>query len=121
MRSGTLARAQRTFRTSPGADNIRHTADDQPVHRGMVVPNTAQTLTDFPSAPPPTGRLLHQTAACRSMIRCANRRTPSPSSGFAHGETLHVPVDHVLRELVYDKDDVAIKEEVWMPLMGGLY
>jgi len=32
-----------------------------------------------------------------------------------------VPVDPVLRQLVYDKDEVAIKEEVWMPLMGGLY
>ncbi len=30
-----------------------------------------------------------------------------------------MPVDHVLRELVYDKDDVAIKK-VRMPLMGGL-
>jgi hypothetical protein len=30
-------------------------------------------------------------------------------------------VDRVIRQLVYDKDEVAIREEVWMPLMGGLY
>jgi hypothetical protein len=42
--------------------------------------------------------------------------------GFVHEEeTLHVPVDPVIRRLVYGKDEVAIKEEVWMPLMGGLY
>ncbi len=124
MRSGTLARAPTHISDwSPGPDNIRHTADDQPVHRGMVVPNTAQTLTDFSVRSASDWTFVAPDSRLPlSMIRLRESPNSVTIVGFAHGEeTLHVPVDHVLRELVYDKDDVAIKEEVWMPLMGGLY
>jgi hypothetical protein len=55
------------------------------------------------------------------MIRLHESPALATALGFTHAEeTLHVPVDPVIRALVYGKDDVAIKEGVWMPLMGGL-
>jgi hypothetical protein len=32
-----------------------------------------------------------------------------------------VPVDPFIRDFIYNKENVAVKEEIWMPLMGGLY
>ena len=36
-------------------------------------------------------------------------------------ESLSVPVEPIVRELVYDKEEIEVKEGVWMPLMGGLF
>jgi len=124
MRGGVLARAPTHISDwSPGADDIRHTADDQPVRNGLAVLNAAQTLTDLSVRSDSDWTFVAQDSRLPlSMIRLRDSPNSATIVGFVHGEeTLHVPVDHVLRELVYDKDDVAIKEEVWMPLMGGLY
>ena len=53
---------------------------------------------------------LHESPALATVLGFSQRE-----------EVLHVPVDTVLRQLVYDKDEVSIKVTVWMPLMGGLY
>jgi len=107
----------------PGADDIRHTADDQPVHNGLVVPGTVGMLAGFSVRSASDWSFVSQDSRLPvSMIRLHESPNSATTVGFTHSEeTLHVPVDRVLRELVYDKDEVSIKEEVWMPLMGGLY
>jgi hypothetical protein len=36
-------------------------------------------------------------------------------------KTDRVEVDPFIRNFVYNKETVSVKEEIWMPLMGGLY
>ncbi len=106
-----------------GADGIRFTADDQPIRNSIGLSATLSALSGYSAKSPgdwtyviPNDRLPV------SMISLHTSPIAGAVLGFVHAEeTLHVPVDTVLRQLVYDKDEVAIKEEVWMPLMGGLY
>jgi hypothetical protein len=42
--------------------------------------------------------------------------------GAVHqSQTDRVEVDPFIRNFAYNKEEVAVKEEIWMPLMGGLY
>ena len=106
-----------------GPDGIRYTADDQPLRNGAILPATLSTLVNYSVKNP--GDWAYVAPDSRlpvSMIRIQSSPVMATTLGFTHAEeTLHVPVDPVLRQLVYDKDEVTIKEEVWMPLMGGLY
>ena len=106
-----------------GADAVRYTADDQPVRNPAMLPATLSLLSGFSVKNP--GDWTYVASDSRlpvSMIRLHSSPMAAATLGFVHAEeTLRVPVDALLRQLVYDKDEVAIKEEVWMPLMGGLY
>jgi hypothetical protein len=107
----------------PGEDQTRYTADDQPVVNGAALAATLDSLTTHSvRSPGDWDYVENQTRLPVSMISLQASPAMATTLGFVHREeTLHVPVDTVLRQLVYDKDEVAIKEEVWMPLMGGLY
>ncbi len=106
-----------------GADSIRYTADDQPIRNSLIPSIIINQLTRH--SVKQSGDWMFVAIDSRlpvSMIHLNTSPLPVTTLGFVHAEeTLHVPVDTVLRQLVYDKDEVAIKEEVWMPLMGGLY
>lgn len=106
-----------------GTDGDRYTADDQPVINGVaqssilntLVDNSVKNQTDWDT-------VADKSKLSLSMISLHASPNLVTAVGFVHvEETLYVPVDSVIRQLVYDKDEVAIKEEVWMPLMGGLY
>ena len=106
-----------------GADGSRFTADDQPLRNGTVLPTTLGMITDYSAKSP--NDWSYVAGGSRLPVSMANLRNSYgvvDLLGFARAqETLHVPVDPVIRQLIYAKDEVAIKEEVWMPLMGGLY
>ena len=106
-----------------GADGTRYTADDQPVRNGTALSATIATLTGYSVKSPDDWTYVDSNSRLPvSMSRLHASPLAAGTLGFAHAEeTLHVPVEPVIRQLVYDKDEVAIKEEVWMPLMGGLY
>ena len=106
-----------------GADGQRYTADDKPVRNGAALPVILATLiNDSAKSPDDWAFVTDSSRLPVSMIRLRQSPAMAATLGFAHEEeTLHVPVDSVIRQLVYGKDEVAIKEEVWMPLMGGLY
>jgi hypothetical protein len=106
-----------------GADGIRYTADDQPVRNGAQVPATLDLLTRTSvRTPDDWNAVSDDTRLPFSMATLNASPIMSSAVGFVHKEeTLHVPVDSVIRQLIYDKDEVAIREDVWMPLMGGLY
>lgn len=107
----------------PGEDGERYTADDQPVSSGARMPAILNTLTGYSVKDPDDWAYV--TDASRlpvSMVTIQQSPVMATALGFSHEEeTLYVPVDPVIRQLVYGKDEVAIKESVWMPLMGGLY
>ena len=106
-----------------GLDAQRYTADDQPTRNGTRLSSILNTLTGYSvRRADDWSQLVDSTRLPVSEIQLFKLPIPAEILGFAHeSETLDVPVDPVIRQLIYDKDDVAIKEEVWMPLMGGLY
>jgi hypothetical protein len=106
-----------------GPDGIRYTADDQPVRNSAMLPATLDLLTQN-SVANPTDWDYVASGTRLPVSMCSLQASPimATTIGFVHAEeTLHVPVDSVIRQLIYDKDEVSIKEEVWVPLMGGLY
>lgn len=106
---------------NPGPDQVRYTADDTSI--GNSASTVLSVMTDTSVRQPEDWRhVTTQSQLPVSMVRLHDSMLTATLLGCAHAqETLHVPVDPVIRSLVYDKDEVAIKEEVWMPLMGGLY
>ena len=106
-----------------GADGQRYTADDQPVRNGAALPAILDTLVnDSVKKQDDWSYVKDSSLLPASMIQLHSLPMLATLSGFVHEEeTLHFNVDPVIRHLVYDKEQVAIKEEVWMPLMGGLY
>ncbi len=106
-----------------GADATRYTADDRPVLSGAGQSATLSALVGYSAKNPGDwSYVASDTRLPTSMIRLSASPSMAATLGFVHAEeTLRVPVDPVIRQLVYGKDEVAIKEDVWMPLMGGLY
>ena len=106
-----------------GPDAIRFTADDQPVRNGAILPATLASLTGYSVKDPDDwGYVKDLSRLPTSMVQLNASPLAATTLGFVHREeTLHMTVDPVIRQLIYGKDKVAIKEEVWMPLMGGLY
>ena len=118
MKSEGLGVSQRNISDwEPGPDGIRYTADDRPVHRG--VGSLASALTEYSVRTTEDWSSVRDSLLPVSAV-CLNDSAPLLS--FAHGEdTIRVELSSVIRQLIYDKNDVAIREEVWMPVMGGLY
>lgn len=106
-----------------GPDAIRFTADDQPARSGAILPATLASLTGYSVKDPDDwGYVKDLSRLPASMVQLYASPLAATTLGFVHREeTLHMTVDPVIRQLIYGKDKVAIKEEVWMPLMGGLY
>lgn len=124
MREGTLAEAPVYIADwDAGADGLRYTADDRPVRNAALLPATLAAIGAYSvQSPGDWSYVASDSRLPVSMIRLQESPSMAATLGFTRAaETLHVPVGSVIRQLVYDKDEVAIREEVWMPLMGGLY
>lgn len=101
-----------------GADRVRYTADDTPVYGGALgvayalTEASARTADDWSHVTPDT--LLPVSAA---RLHQADIGLLS----FSHAEeTIYVELSSIIRQLIYDRPEVAIKESVWLPQMGGL-
>ena len=82
------------------------------VHR-----NRDQTVLEFEHVKSAQLRFpLDIQRLCRIMFQLAE------VMGALHEQRIQrVPVDPFIRDFIYNKEDVAVKEEIWMPLMGDLY
>ena len=105
-----------------GEDGLRYTSDDQPVLNSGGLSSTMMSLLDKSvNSGDDWQHVTDETRLSSSMIQVHNTPMLESLVEMTHEkERLYVPVDSVIRELVYDKDEIPIEEEVWMPLMGGL-
>ena len=103
----------------PGPDGIRYTADDRPVARNAG--GIADALTERSAKHPDDwSRVDPDSLLSVSAIRLNNAETRLLS--LVRGEdTIRIEIPSFIRQFIYDKGSVTVKEEVWMPLMGGLY
>lgn len=106
-----------------GADGIQYTADDKPVKNSVNLSLTFTALCQHSVNSQNDWQYVAERSRLPvSMVQLYNSPLFSTAVEMTHEkERLYVPVDRVIRDLVYGKDDVAIEEEVWIPLMGGLY
>ena len=106
-----------------GPDEIRYTADDQPANNNMNLSMTFSSLCQHSVESQDDWQYISErTQLPVSMIRMNNSGMIATAIELTHQkETFYVPVETAIRQLVYDKDEIAIEQEVWMPLMGGLY
>ncbi|MCL2104011.1 MAG: hypothetical protein FWH21_03000 [Kiritimatiellaeota bacterium] len=105
----------------PGPDSVRFTADDKPKLSSMasaieaVVSHSVRGGDDWQvvsdkSQLPSSMVTLQKLMGMPGFLGCAHET-----------DTVRMRVDPIIRQLVYDAPEVSIKEEVWMPQMGGLF
>ncbi len=107
-----------------GQDNIAYTADDKKQKSGVGLAASISTLTSCSTAGHNDSDWSYVSPNTRLAVSMSVLRENGGMGGLLTGvhtdETLDVPVEPVIRDTVYGKESVKIKEEVWMPLMGGL-
>jgi len=106
-----------------GKDETRFTADDvtqenQPASASIIGSLVSHSVKDEADWQP----VSEESVLPFSMAKLSE----SPNLGILMGavyqsKTSHVKVDPLIRSLAYDKEEVSVKEEIWMPLLGGLY
>jgi len=107
----------------PGPDKLRYTADDKAQVSGMASLGIIGTLVGYSARNDDDWRVTtDRTQLPVSMVRLRDQMGLPFFLGSAYEtDTERVRVDPFLRQLVLGKEEVKIKEEVWIPLMGGLY
>lgn len=117
MRVGRQPRYISNWRA--GADGVRYTVDDTPVYGGAL--GLSYALTEYSvQTPDDWSYVAPDTLLPASAVRL--HQADTALMGFSLEEkTIYVEVSRIIRQLVYDRDEVAIKESVWMPQMGGLF
>ena len=104
---------------NPGPDGQRLTADDQAVAAssrtlGVIANDSVVNTTDW--------NVLNSLANGSSLRQVAQSAAPEADLGFVKkGQSLSVLVSDVAQKLFYSQDTVIVKEEVWLPIMTGLY
>ena len=106
-----------------GKDETRFTADDKVKKNevasasiiGSVVSHSVRGEGDWQ-------RVSEKSVLPFSMATLAQSPNLTILMGAVHqSRTDRVKVDPFIRNFAYNKEEVAVKEEIWMPLMGGLY
>jgi len=123
MESGAISEdAEYITDWDDGADDLRYTADDRPVLGSGSVSSTFLSLIDTSvNTAGDWQYVTDDTHLPSSMIQLHNVPMLQTAVEMTHEkERLYVPVESVIRQLVYDKDEIPIEEEVWMPLTGDL-
>ncbi len=106
-----------------GKDETRFTADDEMQKNqsasasiiGSVVSHSVRTEGDWQ-------RVSEKSVLPFSMAKLSQLPNLVILMGSVYAaQTERVAVDSFIRNFAYNKESVAVKEEIWMPLMGGLY
>jgi len=106
-----------------GADGVRFTADDKAkLNSAAAMSIMAAVASGSVRQDEDWQAVVNKTRLPFSMVNLYNQTGLPAFLGFVHRErTVDMQVDPTIRRLVYDSPEVRIKEEVWMPQMGGLY
>ena len=103
---------------APGPDGIRYTADDEPTP-GMASKITGDLAAYSFRAP---GDATYAADSLLPFSMLSLGESPGQVLRFTHEEgRIYVSLFPLIQQLVYRKEKVAIKEEVYMPSMGGLF
>jgi len=106
-----------------GADGLRFTADDKAkINSAAAMSIMDAVVSGSVRRDEDWQKVTGKTHLPFSMARLRNQTGLNTFLGFIHRErAVNMQVDPVIRQLVYDAPEVRIREEVWMPQMGGLY
>ena len=106
-----------------GADTFRHTADDKSRVNSMAAIGAMDAVTSHSVRSDEDWQaVVDKTRRPVSMAQLKYRMGLAMFLGCVHREeTFDMRVDPFIRQLVYDVPEIKIKEEIWMPQMGGLF
>ncbi len=126
MSSGAMAMVPEAIKDwDPGKDRTRYTADDTPKKSTAGIATSIALLCDTSTDGHADGDWSYvapKTLLPFSMLQLRETGSVGSLLGAVKAEeSLEIEVEPVIRQLVYDKDTVEIKEGVWIPLMEGLY
>ena len=121
---GTLGTAAEAISDwDSGVDQIRHTADDRSrVNATAAMDIMSAVVRHSTNKEDDWMYVTDKTRRPTSMIQLYNQMGMSSLlSGSHETKTIRMQVDPVIRQLLFDVPEVKIKEEVWVPQMGGLF
>lgn len=106
-----------------GRDDTRFTADDEMVKNQPASATIINSLVDHSVQKKDDWQEVSaKTRLPLSMVELNRSPNLTVLMGAVHeSETGQVRVNSFIRYFVYDKEEVAVKEEIWLPIMGGLY
>ena len=106
-----------------GADGLRFTADDKPQLNSVSAMGILDAVVSHSVSKEEDWQVIvDKTRRPTSMARLRSQTGMTAFLGFVHKEqAVDMMVDPFIREMVYDAAEIRIKEEVWMPQMGGLF
>lgn len=121
----TLADSPSYFQTwDPGGDGQRFTADDKPLPAGGLPPNTIAAIANYsvrdqtPTDWNTFGNLAHPSSLD------ALHAVPVPLVDLDFVTThqaIAVPIEDIAQQLFYGNAFATVQEDVWLPIMKGLY
>jgi Flp pilus assembly protein TadG len=106
-----------------GTDETRFTADDEMQKNQPAAATIMNSLVSHSvKAEGDWERFSEQSVLPFSMVTLSQSPNLTTLMGAVHeSQTERVTVDPFIRRFSYNKPEVAVQEEIWMPLMGGLY
>ena len=123
MSNAALGRIPEGIRDwTDGADGIAFTGDDKPLKGGDDAFVTQSLAERSAASPEDWTRVADEIRVPVSLAQvhaAPSLATLVPS--VRHKEEVEVEVPEFLRRNVYGKDDVTIRETVWLPFLDGLY
>lgn len=123
MQSGMSTTPEAISDWKSGTDEVRFTADDE-MERNQPAAATvmSQVINHSVKREQDWEIVAEKSLLPFSMVKLQQSPNLVVLMGALHEQRIErVPVDPFIRDFIYNKEDVAVKEEIWMPLMGGLY
>lgn len=123
MQSGMATTPEAISDWKSGTDEVRFTADDE-MERNQPASATviSQVVNHSVKRPQDWDVVVEKSLLPFSMVQLQQSPNLIVLMGALHEQRIQrVPVDPFIRDFIYNKEDVAVKEEIWMPLMGDLY
>ena len=103
----------------PGADGQRLTADDQ---AKLTSSRTLAVIANDSIVQPTDWNFLNALSKGCSLRQIDQSAAPEANLGFVKKtQALSVSVSDVAQNLFYASDTIIVKEEVWLPILNGLY
>jgi hypothetical protein len=123
MQSGMATTPEAISDWKSGTDEVRFTADDEMERNQPAAATVISQVVNHSVKRAQDWEVVSEKSLLPfSMVQLQQSPNLVVLMGAYHEQRIErVRVDPFIRDLIYNKEDVAVKEEIWMPLMGGLY